>query len=119
MTAAPESDVASRAEETVRPARGASTLVNRNVFIGRHRTSIRLEPAMWDALEEICRREDMTLHEVCGLIDSRRQASSLTAAIRVFTLTYFRAAATEDGHASNGHGTLYATRRRRRTAPGY
>ena len=97
-----------------RAARGISTLINRNVFIGRHRTSIRLEPAMWDALAEICRREEMTLHEVCSLIDSRRQASSLTAAIRVFTLTYFRAAATEEGHASTGHGLLYVGRRRGR-----
>ena len=95
---------------SARAQRGVSTLVNRNVFIGRHRTSIRLEPAMWDALAEICRREEMSLHEVCSLIDSRRQASSLTAAIRVFALTYFRAAATEEGHASTGHGALYAGR---------
>ncbi len=85
----------------------ASTLVNRNVFVGRRRTSLRLEPAMWDAVAEICRREEMTLHELCGLIDARRRASSLTAAIRVFILTYFRAAATEEGHASIGHGALY------------
>jgi predicted DNA-binding ribbon-helix-helix protein len=69
---------------------------------------------MWDALAEICRREDMSLHEICTLIDARRQASSLTAAIRVFALTYFRAAATEDGHASSGHGQLYPSQRRRR-----
>ena len=43
---------------------GASTLVNRNVTIGRRRTSLRLEPAMWDALEEICRREEMSQHEL-------------------------------------------------------
>lgn len=87
--------------------RGASTLVNRNIFVGERRTSLRLEPVMWDALAEICRREEMSLHELCGLIDSRRRASSLTAAIRVFILTYFRAAATEEGHASIGHGRLY------------
>lgn len=91
--------------------RGQSTLVNRNVFVGGHRTSVRLEPAMWDALAEICRRENMSLHAVCELIEARRQASSLTAAIRVFTLAYFRAAATEEGHASNGHGLLYGARR--------
>lgn len=104
-----------------RPAptsRGPSTLVNRNVFIGRRRTSIRLEPAMWDSLAEICRREDMSLHDVCGLIDARRQASSLTAAIRVFTLTYFRVAATEDGHARNGHGLLFSSRHLRRAPVG-
>ena len=91
---------------------GASTLVNRNVTIGQRRTSLRLEPAMWDALEEICRREEMSQHELCAMIDERRRASSLTAAIRVFIVNYFRAAATEEGHASIGHGALYKTRTR-------
>ena len=86
--------------------RGPSTLINRNVFVGERRTSLRLEPAMWDALTEICRREDMTVHELCGLIQEYRLASSLTAAVRVFIVTYFRAAATEKGHASIGHGKL-------------
>jgi predicted DNA-binding ribbon-helix-helix protein len=95
-----------------RMAQGASTLVNRNVTIGRRRTSLRLEPAMWDALEEICRREDMSQHELCAKIDARRRSSSLTAAIRVFIVNYFRAAATEVGHASIGHGALYKTRSR-------
>ena len=113
MKTAPDGKAEPTAVSQMRLPRGTSTLVNRNVFIGRHRTSVRLEPVMWDALTEICRREEMTLHEICGLIDSRRQASSLTAAIRVFTLTYFRAAATEEGHASNGHGTLHTGRRRR------
>lgn len=113
MNTMPSGKAGTAADSHDRLPRGASTLVNRNVFIGRHRTSVRLEPVMWDALAEICRREEVTLHEICGLIDSRRQASSLTAAIRVFTLTYFRAAATEEGHASNGHGTLHTGRRRR------
>ena len=72
-------------------------MVNRNVTIGRRRTSLRLEPAMWDALEEICRREEMNQHELCTMIDERRRASSLTAAVRVFVIGYFRAAATEEG----------------------
>jgi len=93
-------------------AAGLSTLVNRNVTIGRRRTSLRLEPAMWDALEEVCRREEMSQHELCAMIDERRRASSLTAAIRVFIVNYFRAAATEAGHASIGHGALYKTRAR-------
>jgi predicted DNA-binding ribbon-helix-helix protein len=85
---------------------GASTLVNRNVTIGGRRSSMRLEQAMWDALEEICRRQNKTLHELCTEIDERRVESSLTAAVRVFILTYFRAAATEPGHASILHGKL-------------
>ncbi len=67
---------------------------------------------MWDSLTEICRREEMTVHELGGLIDGRRRASSLTAAIRVFIVTYFRAAATEEGHASTGHGALSSRARR-------
>jgi predicted DNA-binding ribbon-helix-helix protein len=82
----------------------ASTLVSRNVSIRGRRTSLRLEPAMWDALAEIARRERMTVHQLCAAVDGRRQESSLTAAIRVFALTYFRTAATEDGHRRAGHG---------------
>jgi predicted DNA-binding ribbon-helix-helix protein len=81
-----------------------STLVNRNVTVAGHRTSIRLEPAMWDALHEVCRREGLSLHTLVTRIAARRAQSSLTAGIRVFLLIYFQAAATEDGHLRAGHG---------------
>ncbi|MEM7169661.1 MAG: ribbon-helix-helix domain-containing protein [Pseudomonadota bacterium] len=84
----------------------SSTLINRNVMLGRKRTSVRLERAMWDALEEICRREQWSLSELCLRVNERRRESTLTAAIRVYTLCYFKIAATEDGHASAGHGSL-------------
>lgn len=87
--------------------RDGSTLINRNVVVEKRRTSLRLEPVMWDAIAEICQREQISLHDLCTLINRRRHASSLTAAIRVFIVAYFRAAATEEGHASVGHGTLY------------
>ena len=89
----------------------ASTLVSRNVTVNARRTSLRLEPPMWDALTEIARRENMTIHQLCALVDARRHESSLTAAIRVFALSYFRAAATEDGHGRAGHGNLRTTKR--------
>ena len=88
-----------------------STLVSRNVSINARRTSLRLEPSMWDALAEIARRENMTIHQLCTQVDARRHESSLTAAIRVFTLSYFRAAATEDGHGRAGHGNMRSARR--------
>lgn len=69
-----------------------STLVNRNVTVNGHRTSMRLEPSMWEALDEIGRREGATIHKLCSMVDSTRAQSSLTAAMRVFILTYFRAA---------------------------
>ena len=88
-----------------------TTLVSRNVSVSARRTSLRLEPSMWDALAEIARRENMTIHQLCTQVDVRRHESSLTAAIRVFTLSYFRAAATEDGHGRSWHGSLRSTRR--------
>jgi predicted DNA-binding ribbon-helix-helix protein len=81
-----------------------STLVNRNVTVNGHRTSMRLEPAMWDALDEIGRRERVSVHGLCSLVDGQRSQSSLTAAMRVFILSYFRSAVTEAGHQIAGHG---------------
>lgn len=82
----------------------SSTLVNRNVTIRGRRTSLRLEPAMWDALHEIALREGRSVHELCTEVDLGRQESTLTAAIRVYILGYFRAAATPQGHSLAGHG---------------
>ncbi len=89
-------------------AKGISTLINRNVSLGGRRTSFRLEQGMWDALDEICHREAVGLGALFERIDQRRRESSLTAAIRVFILSYYRAAATEVGHAAAGHGRLRA-----------
>jgi len=83
-----------------------TTLVNRNVRIAGHRTSVRLEPAMWNALHEICLREHASLHEIVTRVAGSRSESSMTAAIRVFLLGYFQAAATDDGHRSAGHGAV-------------
>ena len=74
------------------------------VFNGR-RTSVRLKPAMWEALSEICCRERTTLGAVCAeLSASKPDGTTLTAALRVFAMSYFRAAATDDGHHKAGHG---------------
>ena len=60
---------------------------------------------MWDALYDICARERLTIHTLCTMISERKdENTSLTAAIRVFALAYYRAAATEDGHFRVEHG---------------
>lgn len=57
------------------------------------------------ALFDIARREGRNVHEIATLVDQARpRNSSLTAAIRVFVMAYYRAAATEEGHARAGHG---------------
>jgi predicted DNA-binding ribbon-helix-helix protein len=83
-----------------------STLVSRNVTLQGRRTSLRMERAMWDALEEICRRENQSMHDLCAHVDRTRAERTLTAGIRVFIVEYYRRAATEHGHASAGHGRL-------------
>ena len=82
-----------------------TTLISKNVTIHKRRTSIRLEPEMWAAIKEIAKREKCTIHRICSVVNDRKnKKSSLTAAIRVFIMAYYRAAATEEGHAKAGHG---------------
>jgi predicted DNA-binding ribbon-helix-helix protein len=87
-------------------------MIARNVTVGGNRTSLRMEPAMWDAVTEVIDREDTNIHDFCTKVARGRGAASMTAAIRVFALNYFRAAATEPGHRAAGHGKA-ATKRRR------
>ncbi len=83
-----------------------SRLINRNVTAGRGRTSMRLEPEIWDALSEICMRERIGLGELVRRVDVTPDKGGRTSAIRVFAFRYFREAATEEGHHAAGHGAL-------------
>nr|WP_169400833.1 MULTISPECIES: ribbon-helix-helix domain-containing protein [Thalassobaculum] len=65
----------------------------RNVTLGSRRTSVSLEEQVWDGLTEICRREEVGLDELCTAVEIRRVDSSMSSALRVFLLTYFRHAA--------------------------
>ncbi len=88
-------------------AGGKSTLVSRNITVLGRRTSVRLEPEMWNALREISCREECKTHDICSLIHLRKNPNtSLTAAIRVFLMLYYRASSTDDGHNRAGHGNF-------------
>ncbi len=90
-----------------------SSLVSHNITVLGRRTSVRLEPEMWRELKNISRREKCTIHDLCSLISLRKaKNTSLTAAIRVFLMLYFRAAATENGHNQAGHGDFDIMKRR-------
>ena len=88
-----------------------SRLVNRNIVAGRGRTSMRLEPELWDALVEICRREGLDPGQLVRRVEQQGHAGGRTSAVRVYLLTYFRTAATESGHAAAGHGVDSVVRR--------
>ena len=52
-----------------------SRLLSRNVTVNGHRTSLRLEQASWDALDDICRNEGLSMHELCSMIESMSSGS--------------------------------------------
>lgn len=105
--------VVNKAVEDAEAHEGRSTLVSRNITILGRRTSVRLEPEMWNALRDIAKREGCSTHDICSLINIRKNIrTSLTGAIRVFLMLYFRAAATEDGHMRVGHGSFETMKRR-------
>lgn len=92
-----------------------SSLLSKNITVRGHRTSIRLEPEMWDALKDIAHREGTSIHNICSLISMRKaDDTSLTAAIRVFLMLYYRAATTPEGHYRSGHGNFENMKRRAR-----
>ena len=81
-----------------------SRLINRNVVAQRGRTSMRLEPELWDALLEISDREGRDMSSLVRKVEVNDHPGGRTSAVRVFVLAYFRAAATEAGHAAANHG---------------
>jgi len=83
-----------------------SRLINRNVVAERGRTSMRLEPELWDMLAEICERETQDMSTLVRRIEASGHAGGRTSAVRIYIANYFHAAASETGHASAGHGVL-------------
>jgi predicted DNA-binding ribbon-helix-helix protein len=81
-------------------------LVNRTFTLRNRRTSIRLDDFTWRLLGEIAAREGVTVHKLCDAIDKAKpRRLSLSAALRLGVLQYYRDAATETGHIAAGHGT--------------
>jgi len=92
--------------ETEKKARREkTTLISHNIMVDGKRTSVRLEKEMWMAIKDIARQEKCSIHALCSVVSQRKKPdTSLTAAIRVFIMAYFQAAATTDGHKNAGHG---------------
>jgi len=66
--------------------------VKHSFTIAGHRTSISLEAAFWDALNEVAAAEGHTLGALVQHIDRTRSEAGLSSAVRVFLLERFRAA---------------------------
>ena len=70
---------------------GRSSLVMHNLVVDGHRTTVRLEPVIWDALLDIARDQEVTVHALVSAINRRRTASSLSSAIRAHVVVYLSA----------------------------
>ena len=68
-----------------------SSLVMHNIVVAGRRTSIRIEPAIWEALKSIARQQGVSVHELVSDIDRARPASSLSSAIRAFVVVQLSA----------------------------
>ncbi len=90
-----------------------TSLISKNVTISRRRTSVRLEPEMWKSLEEVAGYEGCSIHDICTLVAlKKKKESSLTSAIRIFLILYYKAASTAEGHIRAGHGSFEKMQKR-------
>ena len=67
-----------------------SLVTKRLIIVGRHKTSVSLEAAFWQALREIADERRETLSQVVASIDKERPFANLSSAIRLFVLEYYR-----------------------------
>ena len=64
-------------------------LKKRNITIGDVRTSVTLEPQMWEILHDIAEEHSCSIHDLCSFINDRKaEGTSLASAIRVFIVSY-------------------------------
>ena len=67
--------------------------VKRSFTIAGHRTSISLEAPFWDALKEAAAEERLPVSQLIARIDTGRDASGLSSAVRVWILARCKARA--------------------------
>jgi predicted DNA-binding ribbon-helix-helix protein len=73
--------------------KGADHFYNVAFVVAGHKTSVSLEEAFWNGMKEISGERSMTLSELVGEIDTKRQQGNLSSAIRLFVLDYFKSRA--------------------------
>lgn len=70
------------------PPADPHTRVLRNVVVRERRTSVRMERVFWLLIEEAAKAEGMSIDALLSEIDIRRGPLNLTAAARLFAVTY-------------------------------
>jgi len=65
-----------------------SSLAMRTLCVNDRRTTIRIEPVIWDALRSIARQRKVPIKDLVSTIDRTRTAANLTSAIRAYVVAY-------------------------------
>ncbi len=66
-------------------------LITKNIDVGYKRTSVRLEPELWEALKQIGKKENISQREIMNLVHTtKKENQTLTSAIRVFIMKYYK-----------------------------
>src|SRR6266699_7049508 len=89
-----------------------SRVCKRSIVVASQKTSVSLEDAFWNGLKEIAGERHMTLSHLVAAIDSQRQHSNLSSALRLFVLDFYRTQLSESkvGHNGAHEMTAHATR---------
>ena len=67
-----------------------SAVIKRSIAVAGHKTSVSLEDAFWKGLKEIAGGHHLTVSDLIAKIDSGRQHTNLSSAIRLFVLDFYR-----------------------------
>ena len=68
-----------------------SKLKKRNIHVGDKKTSVTLEPLVWELLHDIADDQSFSVHELCTFINDRKnKEASLASAMRVFVMAYMK-----------------------------
>jgi predicted DNA-binding ribbon-helix-helix protein len=65
-------------------------VAKRSIYPNRHNTSVTLEDAFWQGLNEIAHRRRMSVSDLIGEIDAQPRQGNLSSALRVFVLEFYR-----------------------------
>jgi predicted DNA-binding ribbon-helix-helix protein len=60
-----------------------------SITIGRHRTSITIEPIFWDSLKNIAKENKTSLRKLIEEID-QTEPENLSSAVRIFIFNYYK-----------------------------
>ena len=66
----------------------SSSLISKNVTISGRRTSVRLEPELWNALINLSEEKGISLNQICTDVDDERgDVGGFTSALRVYIVS--------------------------------